>query len=337
MLNNPDFSTLVWADEFNVDGLPDPTKWSYDLGDSCDIGLCNWGNSEVAYYTNNLSNVYVSNGTLSIVAKQESGYSLPYTSARIVTRGKHSFKYGRVQFRANLSKSKARGTWPALWMLPEYSVYGGWPRSGEIDVMEAVGHQRDRFFGTIHTEAYNGMIGTQKGGSISVRKENYHVFEVNWEEDKIQFAVDQQIYFEYPRGDSTSVWPFDQEFHLIMNIAVGGTWGGQQGIDSDAFNGSGQVMEVDWVRVYGEATPTSSPVSSINPSNNFCGCSSCTKEVWDAIASDSAGNFTCGGRITWLQSSAGGSMSEFDACRQIAGQEFMDGPCGPYCNPSTCI
>lgn len=207
------------------------------------------------------------------------------------------------------------------------------------------------------------MIGTQKGGSISVRKENYHVFEVNWEEDKIQFAVDQQIYFEYPRGDSTSVWPFDQEFHLIMNIAVGGTWGGQQGIDSDAFNGSGQVMEVDWVRVYGEATvrnisllcelyltdwseislhlidlkPTSSPVSSINPSNNFCGCSSCTKEVWDAIASDSAGDFTCGGRITWLQSSAGGSMSEFDACRQIAGQEFMDGPCGPYCNPSTCI
>ena len=151
-LNNPDPSTLLWEDEFNVDGLPDPTKWSYDLGDGCDIGLCNWGNSEVAYYTNNLSNVYVSNGTLSIVAKQESGYSLPYTSARIVTRGKHAFKYGRVQFRANLSKCKAIGTWPALWMLPESRVYGGWPRSGEIDVMETVGHQPDRFFGTIHTE-----------------------------------------------------------------------------------------------------------------------------------------------------------------------------------------
>lgn len=102
-------------------------------------------------------------------------------------------------------------------------------------------------------QAYNGLSGTQKGSSISISKDDWHVFEINWEVDRIQFAVDKPIYFEYPRGDSSSVWPFDQEFHLIMNVAVGGNWGGQQGIDSNAFTGAGQIMEIDYVRVYGEA------------------------------------------------------------------------------------
>ena len=154
ILDDPSHSTLIWEDEFDVDGLPDPSKWHYDLGDGCSNGvdLCGWGNSELEYYTNNLSNVYISNGTLKIAAKKETGFTQPYTSARIVTRGNHAFKYGRVQFRATLSKCKAIGTWPALWMLPEHHVYGGWPQSGEIDVMETVGHQPNRFFGTIHTE-----------------------------------------------------------------------------------------------------------------------------------------------------------------------------------------
>jgi beta-glucanase (GH16 family) len=152
VLDDPDPSTLIWADEFDEDGPPDSSNWSYDLGDGCNIGLCNWGNNEVAYYTNSPGNVYISNGTLHIVAKQDSGYSLPYTSTRMVTRGKHIFKYGRVQFRANLALCKAIGTWPALWMLPENKVYGTWPKSGEIDIMEAVGHVADKFFGTVHTE-----------------------------------------------------------------------------------------------------------------------------------------------------------------------------------------
>ena len=117
MLENPDPSKLIWSDEFNVDGAPDSDKWDYDLGDGCNIGLCNWGNGEVAYYTKSPSNVVVSNGVLRITAKKESGFSLPYTSTRMVTRGLHSFKYGRIQFRASLAKCKAVGTWPALWMV----------------------------------------------------------------------------------------------------------------------------------------------------------------------------------------------------------------------------
>ena len=107
-----------------------------------------------------------------------------------------------------------------LIQLPEYKVYGGWPNSGEVDVMEAVGHEQDLFFGTVHTAAYNGMAGTQKGRAISKSKDDFHIFEVDWKEDRIQFAIDGQIYFEYMRGDTFDVWPFDQEFHLIMNVAV---------------------------------------------------------------------------------------------------------------------
>ena len=116
-LEAPDPSKLIWSDEFNVDGSPDPSKWDYDLEDGCQIGLCNWGNGEVAYYTKSSGNVYVANGVLGLRAKKEAGFSLPYTSARLVTRGLSSFKYGRVQFRASLSKCQARGTWPALWMV----------------------------------------------------------------------------------------------------------------------------------------------------------------------------------------------------------------------------
>jgi len=115
-------------------------------------------------------------------------------------------------------------------------VYGGWPKSGEIDVMEAVGYQPDRFFGTIHTELYNGLKGTQRGGNIALSKDDWHTFEINWEPDRIQFAASGQIYFEYQRmpGSSSAAWPYDQDFHIIMNIAVGGAWGGVEGIDESA-------------------------------------------------------------------------------------------------------
>jgi len=332
LLEDPDPSKLIWSDEFDADGAPNPAKWTYDLGDGCDIGLCNWGNGEDAYYTKSPSNVIVSNGVLRITAKKESGFTLPYTSARMVTRGLHSFKYGRIQFRASLAKCKAVGTWPALWMLPEDKIYGGWPNSGEIDVMEAVGHESDRFFGTVHTATNNGMIGTQKGSSISNSKDGWYTFEINWEQDRIQFGIDGQIYFEYLRGDSVDVWPFDQYFHLIMNIAVGGAWGGAQGIDVASFEGEGQIMEVDWVRVYADANqpqPTKQPAAP--PSVTYCGCDSCTQQVWNTMATDNDGTYSCGSRISYLQSDQG--YSEGGACTKVA-SEFPD-MC--LCDPTSCI
>jgi len=250
LLDEPDPAKLIWNDEFSIPGSPDPTKWKYDLGDGCDINLCNWGNGEQAVYTKSINNVEISNGILHIKAKKESGYSLPYTSARMVTRGTASFKYGRVQFRARISQCTATGTWPALWMLPDSNIYGGWPNSGEIDIMEFVGYQTDQFYGTVHTAAYNHMIGTEKGSSVEGDETDWHVFEINWEPTRIQFAIDSMIYFEFLQGVASDQWPFDQDFYIIMNVAVGGFWGGSRGIDDAAFHENGQIMEVDWVRVY---------------------------------------------------------------------------------------
>jgi len=316
-LDEPDPSLLVFSDEFDQDGPPDETKWDYDLGDGCEFGICNWGNGEVAYYTDGPSNVRVENGHLRITAKKDDvgqRGDMPFTASRIVTRGKHSWRYGRVQFRANLAYCQAVGTWPALWMLPDDNVYGGWPRSGEIDVMEAVGHELDRFFGTVHTEAYNGMIGTQKGYNIAADKDGWHVFEIDWSETAIKFAVDGRIYFKYSRGEgSTAVWPFDQKFHIIMNIAVGGAWGGAQGIDEAAFNGDGQIMLIDWVRVYTNEPQAPSRMLTQAPiaPNRRCGCDECTQAVLDSIA----GGYSCNGRIEWVMSEY--QFTEQDACRIV--------------------
>lgn len=166
------------------------------------------------------------------------------------------------------------------------------------------------------------MIGTQKGSSISKSKDDWHLFEINWEQDRIQFAVDTQIYFEFPRGGSVDEWPFDQRFHIILNVAVGGTWGGAQGIDIKSFLGIGQIMELDWVRVYANSSqsqPTNQPTvpPSKNPTSQptYCGCNTCTQAVWDTIATDAGGSYSCGARITWLQSNQ--SYSEASACEKV--------------------
>lgn len=241
---------MIWSDEFNVDGAPDANNWDYDIGDGCAQSICGWGNGELQDYTSDPSNVAISGGILRISAKH-GGTPPSYTSARMVSRGKHFFRYGRIRFRASLANCQAAGTWPALWLLPEEWLYGGWPHSGEIDVMEAVGWEGDKFHGSVHTGAFNHQIGTQKTGSVSASKSEWHVFEIVWEEaGKIRFAIDGLVYYEFVPGDvnDTSQWPFDQDFHLIMNIAVGGSWGGTP--DTAAFQGDGQIMEVDWVRVY---------------------------------------------------------------------------------------
>jgi beta-glucanase (GH16 family) len=250
VLDEPDAAKLVWSDEFDADGAPDPDKWDYDIGDGCDKGICGWGNNELQYYTD--SNAVVSNGVLRITAKKESVGGKQYTSSRMVSRGKQTFQYGRIRIRARMAGCTATGTWPALWMLPETWVYGGWPDSGEIDIVEMVGYETDKFHASVHTKSYNHGIGTQKTGSISKSEADWHIFEIEWQVDKIRFAIDSNVYFVFAPEDvnNSEQWPFNQDFHILMNIAVGGNWGGLYGVDAAAFEGVGQYMEVDWVRAY---------------------------------------------------------------------------------------
>lgn len=236
-------SRLQWSDEFNYTGAPDSTKWNYDLGGN------GWGNNELQFYTKNSKNVRVENGNLIIEAHKDSIDNSGYTSTRIVSKKKGDWLYGRIEVRAKLPKGK--GTWPAIWMLPTDWKYGGWPESGEIDIMEHVGYDPEVVHGTIHTEAYNHIKQTQKEGLITVAgaQEDFHVYAIDWRENKMDFLVDGKIFHTVTRDpkDGFRGWPFDQRFYLIMNLAVGGNWGGQKGIDESIWP---QRLEIDYVRVY---------------------------------------------------------------------------------------
>lgn len=241
------FTKLVWADEFSYKGLPDTSKWSYDVGNGCPA-LCGWGNNEKQYYTKNLQNAMVKKGKLVIETHKEMVENSPYTSARLVTKNKGDWKYGRIEIKAKIPQGK--GIWSAVWMLPTEWKYGGWPQSGEIDIMENVGYLPDSLFGTIHTGAYNGILGTQKsGGLLSKTLANtFHIYAVEWNADEIAFFMDNVKYHVFKNEhNGSNAWPFDQSFHLLLNIAVGGNWGGKYGVDDSIFP---QKMEVDYVRVY---------------------------------------------------------------------------------------
>jgi len=245
MTMGQDCSYEVFSDEFDYEGEPNPDHWNYETGGG------GWGNNELQTYTDSRDNSYVSNGTLKIHAKKsESG---AWTSARMVTSGKASWKYGRFEIRAKLPKG--RGTWPAIWMMPQESVYGTWPKSGEIDIMEHVGYDPGIVHGTIHTEAFNHQDGTQKGGRIEVpdAQDNFHVYSIEWTPEEIKWFVDGEQYFSFSNRNATyKEWPFDQPFFLILNIAIGGDWGGAQGIDPELKEA---VMEIDYVRVYKDFLP----------------------------------------------------------------------------------
>jgi beta-glucanase (GH16 family) len=234
---------LVWSDEFDHDGMPDTTKWNYDIGDG------GWGNNELQFYTNHRENARVENGFLIIEARLDTAAGKPYTSARMVTKQKGDWLYGRIEVRAKLPRGK--GTWPAIWMLPTDWKYGDWPTSGEIDIMEHVGYDPGIIHGTIHTESYNHIKGTQKEGKINIPdcQDAFHVYAVEWADDKMDFFVDDKLYHTVDRDpkDDYKGWPFDQRFHLILNIAMGGNWGGKEGVDNSIWP---QRMEVDYVRVY---------------------------------------------------------------------------------------
>jgi beta-glucanase (GH16 family) len=239
---------LVWNDEFDYTGLPDETKWFYDIGGS------GWGNNESQYYTfQRLENAKVEDGKLIITAIKEDFEGKAYTSARLNTKQKEDWTFGRFEIRAKLPSGT--GTWPAIWMLPISIEYGSWPRSGEIDIMEYVGFDMGNVHGTVHSAKYYHGNGTQKGGSIMVPDADtaFHTYAIEWSAEKIEWFLDGESYFsviyeEADKGDNGwQAWPFDHPFYLIMNIAVGGNWGGQEGIDDSIFP---QTMEVDYVRVY---------------------------------------------------------------------------------------
>ena len=234
---------LVWADEFDKNGLPDSTKWGYDVGGT------GWGNNELQFYTDSRKeNASVSNGHLLIEARMEDYKGKKYSSARMVSKHKGDWKFGRIEVKAKLPHGK--GIWPAIWMLPTQWKYGGWPKSGEIDIMEFVGYMPDSVFGSVHTELYNHSIGTQKTKGISLKDlaTAFHVYAIEWTADKIDFLIDNKKYFEFKNERSgPGAWPFDQEFHIILNVAVGGNWGGKLGVDDSIFP---QKMMIDYVRVY---------------------------------------------------------------------------------------
>lgn len=239
---------LVWNDEFNKDGLPDSENWGYDEGGH------GWGNNELQVYTaEDLKTARVEDGNLIITAFLINNSSnIDYRSARLVTRGKHAWKYGRIEMKAKLPGG--RGTWPAFWMLPEEWNYGNgsWPDNGEIDIMEYVGYDPNVIHGTVHTGKRNHTEGTQAGSSIQLGgvENEFHVYALEWDADMISIYVDGHKYFEYPNeGRGWEYWPFDKEFHLILNIAIGGNWGGAQGVDNSIFP---QEFVVDYVRVYQE-------------------------------------------------------------------------------------
>ena len=255
---------LTWSDEFEYSGLPDPQKWDYEEGFV--------RNNELQYYCPaRKENSVVKDGMLVICARKER-YANPrfradagrsgrrrqrefaeYTSASVTSRGKVTWRYGRIEVRAKLPTG--RGMWPAIWMLcaqeqgPEKRRVG-WPACGEIDIMENVGFAPNVIHANVHTAKYNHVKGNGKGDKIAVEKpcDAFHVYAIEWNQQRIDFFVDDKKHFTYENeGTGTDAWPFDAPHYLILNIAIGGSWGGQRGIDDAIFP---QEMLIDYVRVY---------------------------------------------------------------------------------------
>lgn len=289
----PEGYSLVWSDEFDYTGAPDPAKWGYELGGG------GWGNGERQIYTDSLDNARVEDGRLIIEVRQEGGGRTPgYTSARLTSREKGQWKYGRFEIRAKMPRET--GTWPAIWMLAADTLHSTslWPENGEIDIMEAVGYEADPLFkdivndpelnnvhGTVHTEDNNGRDNQGIGGSrfLETAYDQFHTYAINWHDDRIEWEVDGEVYYTFlkstvvstrnPPDDFSSAWPFDQRFYLILNVAVGGDWGGifnTRFYPSSPYGTSGidhdgewpQRMEVEYVRVY---QPSVTPEPSTVP------------------------------------------------------------------------
>jgi len=228
---------LVWSDEFDTDGAPDTSNWVYDIGH----GSNGWGNNEVQFYTSDAENVRVKNGLLTIQAIKKDG---KWTSARLKTQGKRNWTYGKIVFRARLPVGK--GTWPALWMLGENISAVGWPSCGEIDIMEHVGRDPGIVQCALHTKASHGDTVNKKSKPVSTFNTEFHTYEADWNEEQIDFYIDGELYYTYkPTEKDNAHWPYNTPFFIIMNIAIGGGFGGE--VDPAITEAT---MEVDYVRVY---------------------------------------------------------------------------------------
>lgn len=232
---------LIWSDEFNEDGSPCSSNWSYEVG----TGSNGWGNNEEQYYTNgDQNNVSIENGILKITAIKELYRGSQYTSTRMLTQNKFSFTYGKVEVRAKLPSGG--GTWPAIWMLGENITSVGWPTCGEIDIMEHVGNRPGSTSSAIHNNA--GYGGTYFGNEqhTETATSEFHIYGIVWDSEKIEFTIDGQVHFTYsPSNKDINNWPYDANQFIILNIAMGGTLGGN--IPS---NFTESTMEIDYVRVY---------------------------------------------------------------------------------------
>ena len=240
--------TLVWADEFDGTSL-DLTKWEPMIGDGCSYGICGWGNNELQYYK--AENAVVDNGTLKIIAKKERVRGSAYTSARLRSKDLADFTFGR--FEASIKLPAGQGLWPAFWMLSSNEPYGGWPQSGEIDIMEFIGQHPETVHGTIHygdpypNNQFTGTAFDRYDGTNFV--DGFHEYAVEWEPGVIRWYVDDILYQTLTSSDvSPYNWPFDagNQMHFLLNVAVGGNWPG----DPDATTPFPSQMEVDYVRVY---------------------------------------------------------------------------------------
>jgi len=240
---------LVWSDEFNG-ALIDTNSWKFETGNHH-----GWGNHELEYYTGRPENAYVSNGLLHIVARKESTNGFSYTSARMKTEGFFSRKYGRFEFRAKFPAG--RGFWPAFWLMPEHSPYRGWPACGEIDIVENRGNYPAVVQGTIHYADPRGAYLHSSGLYTFLQNDgvtNFHTYDLDWTTNSIQWLVDGKLYETQDHWSTVKApypAPFDQPFYIIMNLAVGGDYGGNPDMET-IFPGE---IQVDYARVYEHTDP----------------------------------------------------------------------------------
>lgn len=246
------FNTLVWEDNFEVDGAPDSSRWRFDIGDGTEQGIPGWGNNELQYYTDRPENVTVQNGFLLISAKQEDFNGFSFTSARLTTQGLFEQAYGR--FEARIRVPFGKGYWPAFWLSGNNCADNPWPACGEIDIMENVGDEPTIAFGSVHGPGFFGGDSIGKDYELTNDRfdTGFHIFGIEWAPDYINYYVDGDLYQQITpedideETDGQGEWVFDRPFYIILNVAIGGNLPGPPNNET-VFP---QTMLVDYVRVY---------------------------------------------------------------------------------------
>jgi beta-glucanase (GH16 family) len=233
---------LVMSEEFDTNGAPNPSLWSYNIG----TGSNGWGNKELQYYSDRPQNIKVEDGMLKITAIKESFMGSAYTSARILTKGKFEQKYGRLEARIKVPLGK--GLWPAFWMLGANSDTVIWPQCGEIDIMEYLGSKPTTIFGSVHGPGYSAENAITKNYVLPNNRfdNDFHIFGIEWDENKINYYIDDVLYNQITPKDVPGEWVFNQPFYFILNMAVGGNFPGSPNSET-VFP---QTMIVDYIRVY---------------------------------------------------------------------------------------